>query len=111
MRLHQVLQRRRDLLVERLSSIPGLHVTGPEAGMFVVADVRGTGLDSAGFARRLYDEQGVSVLDASAFGPSATGHIRLSYTEDEARLEEACRRISAFCSAAGAVDRGERAHA
>lgn len=110
-RVRGVLQRRRDLLVDRLSSIPGLRVTRPEAGMFVVADVRGTGLDSAGFARRLYDEQGVSVLDASAFGPSAAGHIRLSYTEDEARLEDACRRISAFCAAAGGFDGHERAHA
>lgn len=98
-RVRGILRRRRDLLVERLAAIPELRVTPPEAGMFVMVDARGTGLDSAAFARRLYQEQGVSVLDGSAFGAGGAGHVRLSYTVDEGRLEEACRRIRAFCGA------------
>lgn len=94
-----IMRRRRDLMVAALAGIPGLRVTPPEAGMFVMVDVRGTGLDSAAFAQRLYREQGVSVLDASAFGPSAAGHVRLSYTTDEDRIQEACRRIGTFCAA------------
>lgn len=109
-RVRGVLRRRRDLVVERLSSIPGLRVAPPQAGMFVVVDVRGTGLAGADFARRLYDDQGVSVLDASAFGPSAAGHVRLSFTVDEARLEEACRRIRAFCAAVANEDGGARVY-
>lgn len=109
-RIRGILRRRRDLLVERLTGIPGLRVTPPEAGMFVVVDVRGTGLDSADFVRLLYQEQGVSVLDASTFGRSAAGHIRLSYTIDEASLEAACRRIHDFCSDLAKRDGGEHAH-
>lgn len=105
-----ILRRRRDLVVERLAGIPGLCVVTPEAGMFVMVDVRGTGLDSADFAARLFHEQGVSVLDAAAFGPSATGHVRLSYTVDEDRLEEACRRITEFCAALGSEHGAERVH-
>lgn len=105
-----VLRRRRDLVVARLTDIPGLRVTPPEAGMFVVVDVRGTGLDGGDFARRLYREQGVSVLDATTFGRSAAGHIRLSYTTDETSLEEACRRINAFCSTLAGQVGSERAH-
>lgn len=109
-RVRGILQRRRDLVLARLAGIPGLRVLPPEAGMFVMLDVRGTGLDGAAFARRLFDEQRVSVLDASAFGPSAAGHVRLSFTVDEDRLEEACRRIGAFCTAMAGADNGERVY-
>ncbi|HSH40741.1 MAG TPA: aminotransferase class I/II-fold pyridoxal phosphate-dependent enzyme [Arenicellales bacterium] len=106
--IREVLRRRRDLVVAQLSGCPGLRVLAPQAGMFVMVDVRGTGLGSGEFARRLYDEQGVSVLDGSAFGPGAAGHVRLSFTDDEARLEEACRRIRGFCGSLGGE--GELAH-
>jgi len=107
-RIRDVLRRRRELMVAQLSGCAGLQVLAPQAGMFVMVDVRATGLASGEFARRLYDEQGVSVLDGSAFGPGAAGHVRLSFTDDEARLEEACRRIHRFCESLGGE--GELAH-
>jgi len=105
-RMRDTLRRRRDLLVARLAAIPGLRVTPPQAGMFVMVDVRGTGLSGGDFARRLFREQGVSVLDGAAFGRGGAGHVRLSYTVDEARLEEACERIRMFCGAGGAPPTG-----
>lgn len=96
--MRSVYQRRRDLVVERLSAVPNLRVVTPEAGMFVMLDVRGTGLSAADFAWRLLREHGVSVLDGTAFGPNAAGYVRLSYTLDEARLAEGCRRIEAFAT-------------
>ena len=42
----------------------------PDAGMFMMLDVRGTGLSSGDFACKLYDATGVAVLDATAFGRS-----------------------------------------
>lgn len=96
--VRRTLRARRDRVVARLSRIPGLRVLPTQAGMFVMVDVHGTGLDGAGFARRLYDGHGVSVLDAAAFGPSAAGHVRLSFTVDTPRLDEACRRVEAFCA-------------
>jgi aspartate/methionine/tyrosine aminotransferase len=64
--------------------------------MFMMLDVRGTGLSAGEFSTALYEQQGVSVLDATAFGPSAAGHVRMSFVVDDASLEEACRRIAAF---------------
>ena len=95
-RMRSVYRRRRDLVVDRLAAVPKLDVVTPDAGMFVMVDVRGTGLSAGDFAWCLFREQGVSVLDATAFGPSAAGYVRLSYTLDEAALEEGCRRIAAF---------------
>ena len=68
----------------------------PEAGMFLLIDVRGTGMSASDFAWGLLRQEGVSVLDATAFGPSAAGFVRLSYTLGEAELAEACVRIRRF---------------
>ena len=89
-------QRRRDAAVARLNQVAGLKCHSPDAGMFMMLDVRGTGLSSGDFAEKLYDATGVAVLDATAFGQSAAGHVRVSFVADDKSLEEACRRISAF---------------
>jgi aspartate/methionine/tyrosine aminotransferase len=89
-------RRRRDAAVARLNQVAGLSCHSPDAGMFMMLDVRGTGLSSAAFSDRLYDATGVAVLDATAFGRSAAGHVRVSFVADDKSLEEACRRISAF---------------
>ncbi len=89
-------QRRRDIAATRLNQIPGLRCLTPDAGMFMMLDVRGTGLSSGEFSQRLYEAEGVAVLDATAFGPSAAGHVRMSFVADDASLEDACRRIAVF---------------
>jgi aspartate/methionine/tyrosine aminotransferase len=89
-------QRRRDIAATRLNQIPGLRCLSPDAGMFMMLDVRATGLSAGDFANRLYEATGVAVLDATAFGPSAAGHVRMSFVADDASLEDACRRIADF---------------
>ncbi|RYE71430.1 MAG: pyridoxal phosphate-dependent aminotransferase, partial [Hyphomicrobiales bacterium] len=88
---------RRDLVVAALSGVPKIKVLTPDAGMFVLVDVRGTGLSPFDFAWRLFRETGVSTLDATAFGAPAYGFLRIAFTSGEATLAEACRRIDAFC--------------
>ncbi len=89
-------RRRRDLMHRRLAAVPGLEALKPESGMFMMVDIRGTGLDAEAFSRRLLDEAGVSVMAGDAFGPSAAGHLRLSLAVDEARIAQACDRIAGF---------------
>lgn len=96
-RFRRIYRHRRDLVVERLGDVPDIRVLTPQAGMFAMVDIRATGLSSHDFAWRLLADQGVSVLDGSAFGSSAAGYLRLSYTLDDNRLDDACRRIDAFC--------------
>ena len=94
--MREIYRRRRDLVVAGLAACPGITVQAPQAGMFVLVDVRGTGLSSLDFAWRLFREAGVSVLDAAAFGEPAQGFVRLSFTLGEERLAEACQRIAQF---------------
>ncbi|MBZ9557283.1 MULTISPECIES: pyridoxal phosphate-dependent aminotransferase [unclassified Modicisalibacter] len=90
---------RRDAVLAALADSETLDVLCPAAGMFMMIDIRRTGLSAQAFADRLLDEQGVSVLSGEAFGPSAAGFVRLSLTVDAERLREACRRV-ARCAAA-----------
>ncbi|MEX2320271.1 MAG: aminotransferase class I/II-fold pyridoxal phosphate-dependent enzyme, partial [Saccharospirillum sp.] len=73
-------------------------VVKPPAGMFVMVDIRSTGLTSQEFADHLLNQAGVSVLSGEAFGPSAAGFVRLSLTVDAERLTQACQRIGRFAT-------------
>lgn len=72
---------------------PGLVAYAPAAGMFMLVEVRGLGLDGEAFARSLLDGVGVSVMPGSAFGDAAAGCVRLSLTASDRAFDEACRRI------------------
>ncbi len=94
--MRDTYKKRRDLVCSELSRASNLPLLKPEAAMYVMADVRGYGLSSAAFCKALYKATGVSVLDTAAFGESANGWIRISYTLGEDTLTEGCRRIVGF---------------
>jgi arginine:pyruvate transaminase len=92
--LHELYRDRAAAIIDEFSRLGPLRPRMPEGGMFLMLDVRSTGLSGDAFARRLLEEEDVSVLPGEGFGPSAAGHVRICVTTDEARLREACRRIA-----------------
>ena len=82
-----------------LHEAPGCRVVPPEGGMFVLLDVRATGLAAGEFAHRLLAEEGVAVLPCEGFGASAEGHLRIALSAPEARLRAAGERIVDFARA------------
>lgn len=96
---------RRDIVTTGLSGIPGLRVLVPEAGMFVLLDVRAMPMPPNALAWALFRETGVSVLDATAFGEAAYGFLRMSFALGDDALREACRRIRGFCLALPLTER------
>ncbi|MDP9535380.1 aminotransferase class I/II-fold pyridoxal phosphate-dependent enzyme [Pseudomonas protegens] len=99
----EVYRRRRDLVVAGLKPVQLLDCREPEAGMFMLVDVRRTGLSSMDFAWQLFRATGVSVLDAQAFGASAEGFVRISFTVADDVLKDACQRIAGFVETLGAT--------
>ena len=94
--LREDYRRRAGMMSAMLADAPGCRVTPPEGGMFVLLDVRSTGLGSAEFAMRLLEQEAVAVLPCDGFGPSAAGHLRIALSAPEARLAEAGSRILRF---------------
>lgn len=86
---------RRDAVCEALAGSDLVSVVRPAAGMFLLVDIRRTGLSAKIFSEALLDGYDVSVLSAEAFGPSGAGFVRLSLTVEAEGLREACRRLVA----------------
>lgn len=84
------------LMVSGLESLPGIKLCPPDVGMFMLMDVRATGLSGREFMRALYESQRVSVIDGGAFGRETQGFVRLCFATDAATIAEACRRIGTF---------------
>ncbi len=89
---------RREFLLAQLQGAKGLHCFTPEAGMFMLIDVRATGLSGFQFMRGLYESEGVSVLDGGAFGTQTGGFVRVCFAAEEDVLREACVRIRRFAA-------------
>lgn len=89
---NQILQERRDLLVETLCKI-GYKCDKPKATFYVWVNCKG---DSMRFATKLLDV-GVAVTPGIGFGKYGEGYARITFTQPKERIIEACNRIaSAF---------------
>lgn len=73
------------------SSACSTHV--PEGGMFLMVDIRPTGLSGEQFAWRLLEECGVVVMPGESFGSRGAGHVRIALTATADVLHEACGTI------------------
>ena len=100
--MREAYRQRRDAVCEALAESTAVTAIRPPAGMFLMVDVRATGLSSQAFADRLLDEEGISVLSGEAFGPSAAGFVRLSLTIEAEHLTTASLRLAACAERARA---------
>ncbi len=85
--------RRARVLKEGVAEAKGIKAHVPEGGMFVMLDVRGTGLSGDAFARKLLAEENVVTMPGESFGLKGAGHVRVGLTVDEAVVAEAAKRI------------------
>lgn len=99
--MRRAYRRRVDIIRAALSDAPGLVPFPPEAGMFIVIDVRDTGMSGEDFAWALLNEEEVAVMPGSAFGAGGNNFIRLSLTVPDDKIEEACRRMAALAARSG----------
>ena len=97
-RMRASYKRRSALFADTLEKLDGIIPFRPQAGMFIVLDVSGTGLDGEAFAWRLL-EAGVAVMPGSSFGTNAGALVRLSLTVPDEAVVEACKRIARFVEA------------
>jgi arginine:pyruvate transaminase len=90
----QAYERRARALVKGLRNAKTVSARMPEGGMFVMVDVRKTGLSGEAFARKLLEEEGVVTMPGESFGEGGAGHLRVALTVGENEITEACLRIT-----------------
>lgn len=91
-------QRRARLIHDALHGRAGIQVHMPQAGMFALLDIRATGLSGDAFARALLAQSKVAVMPGESFGTALAGWVRLSLTQPDDRILEACTRIATFAA-------------
>jgi hypothetical protein len=80
--------------------------------MYVMLDLRATGLSGEDFAGRLLDEARIAVMPGESFGTAAAGHVRVALTIPDAAFADAFGRLLAFAGELARVrghERGGRA--
>jgi aspartate aminotransferase len=102
-----LFKERRDLVVDQLNRVPGLHCPLPEGAFYVYPSCAGLigkrtpkgatiGSDED-FVRYLLEAEGVAVVHGAAFGLAP--HFRISYATSNDVLQDACARIDRACRA------------
>ncbi len=99
-------RRRRDMVLARLEGQQALRAIPPAGAMYVMLDVRATGLSGADFGAGLLDEEDVAIMPGESFGTAAAGHIRVALTLPDEVFAEALDRLFAY-----AGRQMEKAHA
>lgn len=100
-RMLQEFAKRRDFVVERLESIPGVRCLPPDGAFYAFPDfspylrqtTEGPGFaDSLELAEYLLEKAGVAVVPGMAFGADA--YLRLSFATSMAQIDEGIRRMA-----------------
>ncbi len=82
-----------------LDAMEGQNVVRPipaEGAMYVMLDIRATGLTGEGFANALLDAHHIAVMPGESFGEAAAGHIRVAMTVDDDAYAEALETLVEF---------------
>lgn len=86
------------LIHSALHGRAGLAVHRPEAGMFALLDIRRSGLSGRDFALALLKDRRVATMPGESFGSALAGWLRLSLTQPDDLVIEACDRIAHFAA-------------
>ena len=89
----EAYRRRRDLLVEGLNRLPGVHCILPEGAFYAFANVEALG-SSQEVAMDWLRRGRVVVVPGSGFGPHGEGYVRLCFAASEDTIREALGRLA-----------------
>ncbi|WP_106744407.1 pyridoxal phosphate-dependent aminotransferase [Yoonia maritima] len=91
-------RRRRELSLDVLAGQNAVRAVPAQGAMYLMLDIRATGLSGEGFANALLDAEQIAVMPGESFGAAAAGHIRVAMTIDDDRYVAALKQLVAFAS-------------
>ncbi|MEM4658243.1 MAG: pyridoxal phosphate-dependent aminotransferase [Candidatus Methanosuratincola sp.] len=89
----QLLEKKRDRMVEGLNTIPGFRCEKPAGAFYCFPNITGTGMTSQELTNRLMEKAGVAVVAGTAFGSQGEGYIRVTYATSDEDIDEGIRRM------------------
>jgi aspartate/methionine/tyrosine aminotransferase len=91
-----IYEERRDLLMDELGKIPGIHPIRPKGSFFVFIDISQLGISSVKFADQILENSHIALAPGSAFGDEWDHFIRISMTVDKNEMFTAMKRLRDF---------------
>ena len=91
-------RRRRDKAMQVLEGQNTVSLVPAQGAMYLMLDIRATGLSGDDFANALLDAHHIAVMPGESFGQAAAGHIRVAMTIDDDRFIAALKTLCDFAA-------------
>lgn len=91
-------RRRRALARDILNRQNAVGLVPAQGAMYLMLDIRATGLDGEGFAHALLDAHNIAVMPGESFGQAATGHVRVAMTIHDDAFSQALQTLCEFAA-------------
>jgi len=95
--------RRRGLALEVLGRQNIVRVQPPQGAMYLMLDIRATGMSGEAFAMALLERHSIAVMPGESFGAAAAGHIRVAMTVADEVFVAALARLLDFAGERAAL--------
>lgn len=95
-------QRRRLLAQDILARQNAVSLVPAQGAMYLMLDVRSTGMSGEDFAYALLEKHHVAVMPGESFGTAAAGHIRVAMTIEDTRFAQALATVCDFAESLAA---------
>ncbi|NRB05327.1 MAG: pyridoxal phosphate-dependent aminotransferase, partial [Rhodobacteraceae bacterium] len=95
-------KRRRAMAQDILQNQNVVGLIPSQGAMYIMLDIRATGMTGLEFANALLDETMIAVMPGESFGHSAAGHIRVAMTIEDDAFAKALARLVAFAESRAA---------
>ena len=92
-------RRRRDKAVAALEGSPAIRISPPDGAMYVILDIRATGMSGEEFALELLENEKIACMPGESFGDAAAGHLRVALAIDDDEMVDALQRLKKFAEA------------
>ena len=95
-------QRRRLLAQDILTRQNAVSLVPAQGAMYLMLDVRSTGMSGEDFAYALLEKHHIAVMPGESFGTAAAGHIRVAMTIEDTRFAQALATVCDFAESLAA---------
>ena len=96
--IREEYEKRRNIVYNALCKIPGLKPIKPKATFYCFVDISETAMSGDTFAYELLEKKHVAVVPGNAYGDMYDHYIRIAFTLNVDKLNQAMKRINDFCN-------------
>ena len=96
--ISEPFRRRRALAMEVLAARQAIGLIPAQGAMYLMLDIRATGLSGEDFANALLDTHAIAVMPGESFGTAAAGHIRVAMTIADEKFVKALKLLCNFAA-------------